>query len=118
MLLGASVATRAVGTICLAAGFLHVDSGDIPLVIGAAYAAVVAGMIGVTPAGLGVREGVMAAILAKQFGLADAAAFALMTRAWEFASEMLFLAVASWWGRNRQMRQTPDMNSSQLGDRL
>mgnify|MGYP001300513592 CR=1 FL=1 len=70
-----------------------------PLIVGASYAAVVAGMVGVTPAGLGVREGVMTAILASRFGLGDAAAFALFSRAWEFAFEMLFLAVASWWGR-------------------
>jgi len=65
-------------------------------------------MIGVTPAGLGVREGVMAAILANRFGLGDAAAFALFTRAWEFGFEMVFLAVASWWGRKPQSRTEPE----------
>jgi uncharacterized membrane protein YbhN (UPF0104 family) len=98
-LLGTSVAARAIGTTCLAAGFLGITSEDITLIVGATYAGVAAGMIGVTPAGLGVREGVMAAILAHRFGLSDAAAFALLSRAWEFAFEMLFLAVASWWGR-------------------
>ena len=98
-LLGTSVAARAIGTTCLAAGFLGITSEDITLIVGATYAGVAAGMIGVTPAGLGVREGVMAAILAHRFGLSDAAAFALLSRAWEFAFEMMFLAVASWWGR-------------------
>jgi len=98
-LLGASVAARAVGTVCLAAGFLEIHSADVPLIVGASYAAVVAGMVGITPAGLGVREGMMTAILASRFGLGDAAAFALFSRAWEFAFEMLFLAAASWWGR-------------------
>ena len=98
-LLGASVAARAVGTVCLAAGFLEIRSADVPLIVGASYAAIVAGMVGITPAGLGVREGMMTAILASRFGLGDAAAFALFSRAWEFAFEMLFLAAASWWGR-------------------
>lgn len=100
-LLGASVAARAIGTVALAVSFLGADSGDVSLIVGASYAAVVAGMIGVTPAGLGVREGVMAAILVGHFGLADAAAFALLSRVWEFGFEMVFLGAASWWGRRR-----------------
>lgn len=103
-LLGTSVAARAIGTTCLAVGFLGIASEDITLIVGATYAGVAAGMIGVTPAGLGVREGVMAAILANRFGLSDAAAFALLSRAWEFAFEMMFLAVASWWGRKSRPR--------------
>ena len=98
-LLGTSVATRALGTTCLAVGFLGIGSGDVAVIVGAAYAGVAAGMIGITPAGLGVREGVMTAILASRFGLSDAAAFALVSRAWEFGFEMIFLVVASWWGR-------------------
>jgi uncharacterized membrane protein YbhN (UPF0104 family) len=100
-LLGASVVVRAAGTVALAAAFLEVDSGDVSLIIGATYAAIIVGMIGITPAGLGVREGVLAAILVDRFGLADAAAFALLSRVWEFAFEMAFLGAASWWGRHR-----------------
>ena len=99
--MGASVAVRAVGTLALAAAFLTVDSTDVSLVIGASYAAVIAGMVGVTPAGLGVREGVLAAMLVDRFGLADAAAFALLSRVWEFGFEMAFLGAAWWWGRRR-----------------
>jgi len=69
-------------------------------------------MIGITPAGLGVREGVMAAILASRFGLSDAAAFALLSRAWEFGFEMAFLAVASWWGRGNQSQNNSDKDCS------
>ncbi len=111
-LLGASVAARAIGTACLAVGFLGIGSGDVTLVLGAAYAGVAAGMIGVTPAGLGVREGVMATILANRFGLTDAAAFALLSRAWEFGFEMVFLVVASWWGRSTQSNDESDKDSS------
>lgn len=110
-LLGASVAARAIGTTCLAVGVLSMDSSDVTLVIGAAYAGVAAGMIGITPAGLGVREGVMTAILASRFGLSDAAAFALVSRAWEFGFEMVFLVVASWWGR-RNADSGKDSSSS------
>ena len=78
----------------------------------------VAGMVGVTPAGLGVREGVMAAILVDRFGLADAAAFALLSRAWEFSFEMVFLGAASWWGRRRphnsDMRADSDSREGRL----
>ena len=101
-LLGASVAVRAIGTVALAAAFLDLSSDDVSLVVGAAYAAVIAGMIGITPAGLGVREGVMAAVLVDRFGIADAAAFALLSRAWEFGFEMAFLGAASWWGRRHR----------------
>jgi hypothetical protein len=111
-LLGASVATRAIGTTCLAVGFLNIGSDDIPLIIGAAYAGVAAGMIGITPAGLGVREGVITAILATRFGLSDAAAFALISRAWEFGFEMVFLGVATWWGRGNQSNGGSDKDSA------
>ena len=117
-LLGASVATRAIGTTCLAAGFLGIGASDVTLVVGAAYAGVAAGMVGVTPAGLGVREGVMAAILANRFGLSDAAAFALLSRAWEFGFEMLFLGVASWWGRNRPSKDNLNGDSPIPGAKL
>lgn len=117
-LLGTSVAARAVGTVALAAACFNVNSTDVPLIIGASYAAIVAGMVGVTPAGLGVREGVMAAILVDRFGLADAAAFALLSRAWEFSFEMVFLGAASWWGRRRphnsDMRADSDSREGRL----
>ena len=101
-LLGASVAVRAAGSLCIAAAILKLDGSSALLTVGAIYAGVVAGMIGITPAGLGVREAVMTSILASHFGLVDAAAFALLTRAWEFSFEMLFLGAASWWGRKKQ----------------
>ena len=115
---GVSVAVRGVGTVCLAAGFLNLHSDDVPLVIGAMYASVVVGMIGITPAGLGVREGIMTAILASRLGIADAAAFSLFVRAWEFGSEMLFLGAASWWGRQRKSSTQSDMDSEIPDGRL
>lgn len=117
-LFGASVGMRAIGTVCLAVGFLSIGLGDTTLIIGAAYAGVAAGMVGVTPAGLGVREGVMTAILADRFGFSDAAAFALVSRAWEFGFEMVFLAVASWWGRGSRRNGNLDKDSSGSGAKL
>ena len=117
-LLGASVAVRAVGTVALAAAFLDMGSADVSLIIGATYAAVIAGMIGITPAGLGVREGVLAAILVDRFGLADAAAFALLSRVWEFGFEMAFLGAASWWGRQRPRNDQLDAESGVDDGRL
>ena len=114
-LLGLSVFARALSTVCLAAGYLELSSSDLPLIVGATYAAVIAGMIGVTPAGLGVREGVITVILAGKFGLTDAAAFALISRAWEFTLEMLFLVAASWWGRQRTAPTQSGMDS-QISD--
>ena len=115
---GLSVATRAIGTTCLAVGFLGIGSDDVTLIVGAAYAGVAAGMVGITPAGLGVREGVIAAILANRFGLSDAAAFALISRAWEFGFEMVFLGAASWWGRDRQPQDNSGQDSSLPGAKL
>ena len=115
---GASVTSRAIGTACLAVGFLDISSGDIALIIGATYAGIAAGMIGITPAGLGVREGVITAILASRLGLTDAATFALISRAWEFACEMVFLAAVSWWGRDHQSNSDTSKDSSAPGAKL
>ena len=115
---GLSVATRAIGTTCLAVGFLGIGSDDVTLIVGAAYAGVAAGMVGITPAGLGVREGVIAAILANRFGLSDAAAFALLSRAWEFGFEMVFLGVASWWGRGNELQNNSGKDSPVPGAKL
>ena len=117
-LLGSSVAARAVGSVCLAAAILNLDASSVSLTVGAVYAGVVVGMIGVTPAGIGVREGVMTAILASQFGLTDAAAFALLARAWEFTFEVFFLAAATWLGRNRKDLGNFIMDSSTAKGKL
>ena len=97
---------------------MDADAADVPLIIGASYVAVVVGMVGITPAGIGVREGVMAAILAGSFGLVDAAAFALLSRIWEFSFEMVFLGVASWWGRRRPNKDEIPAESSSGESRL
>ena len=52
-------------------------------------------MVRITPAGIGVREGVIAAILADRFALTDAAALAVVVRAWDFTFELGFLDASS-----------------------
>ena len=101
-LFGASVLIRTLGIVTLAFAFFDVQSGDINLLIGASYAGILAGMIGITPAGIGVREGVIATILTTQIGVGDATAFAVLSRAWEFGAEMIFLGAASWWDHKKK----------------
>lgn len=101
-LFGASVLIRTVGIVSLAFAFLDIQSSDINLLVGASYAGILAGMIGITPAGIGVREGVITTILATQMGIGDATAFAVLSRAWEFGAEMLFLGAASWWDHKKK----------------
>ena len=101
-LFGASVLIRTLGIVALAFAFLDIQGSDINLLIGATYAGILAGMIGITPAGIGVREGVITTILATQLGIGDATAFAVLSRAWEFGAEMLFLGAASWWDHKKK----------------
>jgi len=101
-LFGASVLIRTLGIVSLAFAFLDIQSSDINLLVGASYAGILAGMIGITPAGIGVREGVITTILATQMGIGDATAFAVLSRAWEFGAEMLFLGAASWWDHKKK----------------
>lgn len=100
-LFGVNSALRAVRFLALVAALLSVGWADVPLILGASYAGVVVGMIGITPAGIGVREGVIAAILATRFPVGDAAAVAVAVRAWDLLFEVGFLAAATWFGRRR-----------------
>lgn len=115
-LFGLNSGLRAGRFVALTAAFLPLAMTDVPLVLGAAYLGVVAGMIGITPAGLGVREGVITAVLATEFGVGDAAALAVLLRAWDFAFELGFLAVATWVGRHRPADQAGDMGRGKAGD--
>lgn len=68
-----------------------VQWGDVFLLIGALNAATTLGTVGITPAGLGVREGAMAAILVDRYGLGDGAALAVAARVWDTVIEVLWL---------------------------
>ena len=75
----------------------------------------VAGMVGVTPSGLGVREGVMAALLHTRFGLGNAAALAVALRGYEFVIELVWLAVASALARRVKASAPARSGSSREG---
>ena len=98
---GLAVAQRLMAAALLAAALLAAGVDDIWLIAGATAAGIVVGMVGITPAGLGVREVVVAALLAERFGVGDAAAFAIAVRVLEFAHELVLLPLATAAGRRK-----------------
>jgi uncharacterized membrane protein YbhN (UPF0104 family) len=80
---------------------------DLILVIAAVNLAIVVGMIGITPAGLGVREGMIAVLLGPRFGAGTAATVAVAMRAWEFAFELVWIGIALTWERRFLRRSAP-----------
>jgi hypothetical protein len=97
---------KGIGFVLFAVALLpDVDAGDTWLLIGAVNAAAILGMIGVTPAGLGVREAFITVFLRDRFGFADAAALAAALRVWDLAFELTWLAIVG--ARARRRRPTP-----------
>ena len=92
---GASLAARTVAFVIVAAALLTISASDIRLLAGSVLAAAIVGIIGVTPAGLGVREGALVALLKARFGVGDAAALAVAWRAWEFGFELAWLGLGT-----------------------
>ena len=103
----ANAAAKSAGFVFLAAALLPVRPGDTALLVGAVNAAAVGGMIGVTPAGIGVREGILAALLRHRFGLGDAAALAVALRVWDLCFELTWLALIAAATRRRRPTLTP-----------
>ncbi|MDX6659409.1 MAG: glycosyltransferase 2 family protein [Solirubrobacteraceae bacterium] len=98
-LYGVNNLVRASGFLFVTASLHTIAPRDAWLVIGAVNLGAIIGMIGITPAGLGVREGVIAVLLAHRFGAGNAAAFAVAFRAWDFAFELLWIGIALTWER-------------------
>ena len=90
---------RACGFVFVAAAMHTIDGRDVWLIIGAANLGAALGMIGITPAGLGVREGVIAVLLTHRFGAGNATAIAVGFRAWDFLCELVWIAIAFLWER-------------------
>jgi hypothetical protein len=101
-LYGVNNFVRASGFVFVTAALHTIDPRDVWLIIGAVNLGAVLGMIGITPAGLGVREGVIAVLLAHRFGAGNAAAFAVAYRAWDFAFELVWIGIALVWERSRR----------------
>lgn len=98
-LYGANDLVRCFGFVLVTASLHTIDPSDVFRVTAAINLGVVVGMVGITPAGLGVREGVVAALLAPRFGLGTSAAMAVAYRAWDFAFELVWLSIAVAWER-------------------
>lgn len=101
---GGSVLAKSVAFALFATAILSVRGSDAWLLGGAVQAAAVIGILGVTPAGLGVREGAMIGLLGHRFGAAEAAALAVAWRAWEFGFELAWLGLGTVL-RPRQQQQ-------------
>ncbi|HET6965952.1 MAG TPA: lysylphosphatidylglycerol synthase domain-containing protein [Acidimicrobiales bacterium] len=86
--IGANLAVKTLAFLLFARALLPVQLSDVALLVGAINLAVVAGLIGVTPAGIGVREGVLVALLEHRFGAANATAMALSLRVWDLTVEL------------------------------
>ena len=116
---GVNAVLKSARWLMIAAGVLSVHGSDIPLLIGAEALGVLAGLIGITPAGIGVREAVIAGALRDRFGFADAFALAIIARAWDFVVELIWIGVALVIRkRTRAADATPDRAApaSSLGD--
>jgi uncharacterized membrane protein YbhN (UPF0104 family) len=105
-LYGVNDVVRSVGFLFVTAAVHPLAGRDLFLVVGAVNAGMAVGMVGFTPAGLGVREGVIAALLGPRFGVGNGAALAVAYRLWEFAIELVWLAVALRVSR-RSLRSRP-----------
>jgi uncharacterized membrane protein YbhN (UPF0104 family) len=95
---------RASGFVFVAAALHTIDLRDVWLVIAAVNLGALVGMIGITPAGLGVREGVITALLTHRFTEGNALAFSAAFRAWDFAFELVWLGLALLWERRSRQR--------------
>lgn len=98
---GVNAALRSVAFVLVAAGMLPVGGADVAVLVAGWNLAAVAGIVGITPAGIGVREGVMVALLQPRLGLGGAASLAAVWRAWELAFEVFAVAAVSALGRRR-----------------
>lgn len=99
---------RCFGFVFITATLHTIDPTDVFRVTAAINLGVIVGMVGITPAGLGVREGVVAALLAPRFGLGTAAAMSVAFRAWDFAFELAWIGIALTWERRTRRATVPD----------
>lgn len=99
-IVGVNMAVKSVVFLLFARALLPVGPGDTALLVGSVNLAVVAGMVGLTPAGIGVREGVLALLLGPRLGIVDATAVALALRVWDLSVEIPWVggaAIANRW---------------------
>jgi uncharacterized membrane protein YbhN (UPF0104 family) len=114
LLFAANALVKSIGFVLFADALLGHTAHTVALLAGSYNLAQIAGMVGVTPSGLGVREGVMAALLHTRFGLGNAAALAVALRGYEFVIELVWLAAASALAR-RVRASAPARSGSNRG---
>jgi uncharacterized membrane protein YbhN (UPF0104 family) len=98
-LYGAFTLAKTVAFVAFTAALVPIHARDAWLIAGTVQAASVIGIIGVTPAGIGVRETAMVGLLYRRLGTSDAAAVAVAWRAFEFAFELGWLGLGTAWRR-------------------
>jgi uncharacterized membrane protein YbhN (UPF0104 family) len=108
---------KAAAFVAFAAALVPVHGRDVLLLAGAIQGAGVIGIIGVTPAGIGVRETALVAILYRRIGTADAAALAVAWRAFEFAFELAWLGLGTVWRRPADLAPAPRAPSTYPAER-
>lgn len=107
---------RSIGFVFVTAAVHPIHGSDVFLVVGAVNAGMAVGMVGITPAGLGVREGVIAAVLGARFGLGNAAALAVLYRVWEFAVELVWLGAALRLSRRNRLPDRATTDGPDISD--
>jgi uncharacterized membrane protein YbhN (UPF0104 family) len=115
-LYGLNDLVRSCGFVLVTASLHTIDGSDLFRVTAAINVGMIVGMIGITPAGLGVREGVVAALLEPRFGLGTAAAMAVAYRVWDFLFELVWLTIALGWDRRwkKGRADEPDGRASEV----
>jgi len=103
-LYGLNALARSAAFAALAAAILPVHWSDVALLMGAFNAGSAAGLVSIAPGGLGVREGVLTLILRSRYGFGDAAALAVVLRAWDLCVDCVWLVTARLAARIRQRR--------------
>jgi len=102
-LYGVFSVAKAAAFVAFAAALVPLHGRDVWLLAGTVQGAGVIGIIGVTPAGIGVRETAIVGFLYRRIGTADAAALAVAWRAFEFAFELGWLGLGTVWRRPRAL---------------
>lgn len=113
LVLVANAVAKSAAFVLFACAVQPVRAGDVLLLVGAFNAANILGTVGITPAGLGVREGAMAALLASRYGLGDGAALAVASRVWDTVIELVWLGLVQHrWFRGGQAGSVDDLAAS------
>jgi hypothetical protein len=104
---GLSIVVRLVRAPLVFAAIGGVAHSNIAAIIAVDCLAIVAGIVGFTPAGIGTREAVIVGLLEARLGLGMASALAASLRMWDLVIEGSWLVVAGGLLRGRTRRSEP-----------